>query len=704
MDETRRANLKRLFAPRSVAFIGGASALAAVKQCAGSGFQGDIWPVNPWRQEMAGYPCFASVRDLPCGPDAVFLAVPSEYATRTVSDLAEIGTGGIVSFTAGFGELGGEGKVLERKLIEACGDTVLVGPNCSGILNYSEGAVLWPFDHTGRKTERGPAFVTQSGMLGNTVTMNDRSLDFSYIISSGNQAMLGVEEFLEFLVDDPKVTAIALYIEGLCDVKRFADSAIRALNAGVPIVAQKVGTSEMGAQLTVTHTGSLSGADSLYQALFDRLGIIRVSSSVAMLETLKMVTIAGIPKGNRIAGFTCSGGDSTMLADGAEPAGLMFTALSEQATDEIKDLLPPIAGVGNPLDYTTPLWGHEEPLRQVFGAMVSDDYDAAIMVQDYPVPHVDEIHAPYEADARAFARAVNDAGIPGAVCSILPEDLGPRNRQTLIDGHIAPLQGIEDAMNALGAAVWLGQRRAAVQNMADLSLLEPVPVAGPLHTLNEANGKQRLAQAGMRVPDYRVCDAACTAEVAAEIGFPVAVKLLSKDLVHKSEVGAVKVNLNTEAEVEDAVRIITDSVSGYDAMINTNRFLVERMVSPVVAELLVGIRMDESFGLVMVIGGGGILVELLRDTKTLLLPATRADVGMALSSLKTAQLLDGFRGGLVADREQVIDAIMAIAGFAVAHREDLVELDVNPLMVTPTAAVAADVLMRVKNGALWSGR
>jgi acetate---CoA ligase (ADP-forming) len=695
MNEKRQSNLKRLFSPKSIAFIGGNSAAAAVEQCIRGGFDGEMWGVNPRRNDMAGKPCFASVADLPGAPDAVFLAVPSEFAIQTVLELREKNCGGIVSYTAGFGELGAEGHAQEQLLIEAAGHMAFVGPNCSGILNYARDAALWPFYHTGKSVEKGPAFITQSGMLGNTATMNDRSLDFAYIISAGNQGMLGVEDFLEFLIDDPCVTAIGMYIEGLRDVKRFAGAALRAMEAGIPIIAQKAGTSEMGAQLTVTHTGSLSGTDTLYQALFDRVGVIRVTSTVQMMETLKMVTVAGVPAGGRVAGLTCSGGDSTMLADGGEPLGLTFPQPSDAVGEDMKVHLPPIAAVGNPLDYTTPLWGFEEPLTHVFGAMFRDEYDAAIMVQDYPVPAASEAFEPYDADARAFITATREAGIPGVVCSILPEDIDEKTRRTLMDGGVAPLQGINDALGAIASAAKLGMRKAEVDDLDALQLLSPVPVGEDTSVLTEWEGKQSLKSSGVAVPDGRLVTAGDAVTAAAEIGYPVVVKLVSENLPHKTEAGAVHIGLKDAGAVEEAVSAISKSVAAYDPSVEIKDFLVEKMVGKPVAELLVGIRQDPSFGLVLVLGSGGTLVELVRDTVTLLLPTSRDDIATALLSLKVSILLDGFRGAAPADRDALVDAIAAMGEYAVKTRETLVELDVNPLMALEDGVAVADVLLRV---------
>jgi acyl-CoA synthetase (NDP forming) len=698
----RRHNLARLLAPRHVAVMGGNDAAIAAEQCAAMGFEGPVWGVNPRRSDMAGRPCFASVADLPEAPDAVFLAVPRGAAVETVAALARRGAGGAVCFTAGFGELGREGARLERALVEAAGEMALVGPNCYGLLNFVRGTALWPFAFGGRaRVERGVAVITQSGMLGSNLTMNRRSLPLAYVISAGNQAMLAIEDYLDVLVGDPAVAAIGLHVEGVRDVPRFAAAAIRALEAEVPIVALKAGTSEMGARLTVSHTGSLSGSDAAYQAFFDRFGIIRVDSPVMLVETLKMVSLAGVPKGRRLAAFTASGGDATLLADYAEELGLSFPQPSPAVTKELAARLPEVATASNPLDYTTPLWGREPELTDLFGAAFQGGYDAALIVQDYPHPDVGFGKESYLADSRAFMAATRAAGLPGAVVSGLPENIDRDSRAAMVAGGVAPLQGIKEAMVAVSLAAGHGERRAQIlaEGGAARLALPPRPSAsgGETVLLDEWRGKQKIATAGIPVPPGTLVEAAAAPSAAEALGFPVVVKLVSAALPHKSEAGALRLDLNSAAEVAEAVAAITASVAEHAPEAAGSAFLVERMVSGAVAELLVGIRRDDQFGQVLVLASGGTLVELVGDARTLLLPTDAAEVARALASLKVSKLLDGWRGRPPGDREAAVAAVLALARFAEARRDTLEELDVNPLMVLPAGqgVVAADVLLRL---------
>jgi acyl-CoA synthetase (NDP forming) len=686
MTPAQHDNLRRLLAPRHVAVIGGDDADIAAGQCAAAGFEGPIWGVNPHRKELGGRPCFARVEDLPEGPDAVFLAVPRPVAGDVVGALGRIGAGGVVCYTAGYGEVADGGAARQAELVAAAGDLALVGPNCYGLINYVHDAVLWPYGHGGARVERGVALISQSGMLGTNLTMNRRSVPFAYVISAGNMAMLCVEDYLEVLIEDPAVSAVGLYLETLRDIPRFAEIAARALDAGIPIVALKVGRSEIGARLTITHTGSLAGPDDYYQALFDRLGVVRVDSPVALLETLKMLTVAGAPRGRRVAGFTCSGGDATMLADGAARAGITFDQPSPAAARDLADRLPDIATVSNPLDYTTPLWGDPDRMPGVFAALIGDGYDAALLVQDYPAPEIEADRDSYLTDARSFMAATRAAGIPGAICSALPENIDRKTREILIAGGVAPLQGLSDALTAIAGAAFHGERRTAGDGRA-LGLPPVPPPPADLEILDEWAGKQRLAAADIAVPEGRLVGADEAPAAAEEIGFPVAVKLVDPRISHKTEAGAVRLGLTNADEVAAAVSAIAG-----------DRFLVERMVDGPIAELLIGVRRDDAFGQVMVLASGGVLVELVGDTRTVLLPADRDSIVRALAALKVSTLLAGFRGAPAADIGAVVDTVMKVAAFAEAHRDRLEELDINPLIVQRDGAVAADVLVRMQEG------
>ena len=695
MNPARRRNLERLLNPRHVAVIGGREAEVVAGECARIGYRGPVWPVNPRRETIGGRRCFRAVEDLPQPPDAAFVAVPREAAVDTVARLAATGAGGAVCHTAGFAETGAEGAGLEAALVEAAGNLALIGPNCYGIVNYLDRAALWPFAHGGSCPGYGAAIVTQSGMLSSDLTMSRRSVPFAFMASIGNQSVVTLADFVDVLSGYRGVRAIGLHVEDVPDVARFAEAVGRAAGAGVPVVALKTGVSEIGASLTLGHTGALSGADDLYRALFDRLGVVRVSTPAQMLETLKFLCIAGVPDGDRIAGLTCSGGAAAMLADHAEEIGLRFPRPSAPAAERLAQRLPHTATVSNPLDYTTPIWGSPERVRPVFEALLEDPYDAAVIVQDYPLEGLDESKPSYLADARSFIAATRAAGLPAAVCSTLPENIDRETREMLVANGVVPLQGIREALDAIAGAVWYGRWRKRASAPAPAPVPVPLP-PGPVRAIDEGEAKAWLRHAGIPVPAGRVAGGREAPDAAEEIGFPVAVKMLSERLPHKTEAGAVALGLSSRVEVEAAVARTRAAVRRHDAGALSDRFLVERTIEPPLAELLVGVRADPRFGLAMTLGSGGILTELVADAVTILLPADAGDVGEALGRLRISRLLDGYRGGPRADRAMLVDALCALAAHLCRHAGEVVEVEINPLFVLPERVCAVDAAMRVR--------
>jgi len=538
-------------------------------------------------------------------------------------------------------------------------------------------------------------------MLSSSLTFNQRSVSFSYVIGAGNQSILGIEDYLETLVGHPEVNAFGLYVETLRDIPKFTDAAIRALEMNTPIVALKVGHSEIAARSTITHTGSLSGSSERYQALFERLGIISVATPSLLLETLKMVTFAGAPAGNRLAAFTCSGGDVAMLADSAEGTDVVFPEPSAAAQSDLARLLPEIATISNPLDYTTPLWGQETVLNRVFRSTLKDGFDAALLVQDYPPQALDEDRPMYLADARAFIEATRAAGIPGAICSTVPENIDVDARQFLLEQRVAPLQGVAEAVTAISGASKFGQKRKESIGQLDVMRLRlPGCDHKELQNYDEWESKQFLARFEIPVPDGRLASAAEAPAAAAELEFPVAVKFIHKDITHKTDLGALHLNLMTKDEVGDAVADITKRIGSGD--ISDGKFLVEKMITPVIAEVLVGVVNDDQFGHVLTIGSGGALVELIRDTHTLLLPTTRKEIHQAITGLRVSQLIAGYRNQTSVPLEHLVDLILRVTYLSESLDAALGELELNPVLISPSGPVAVDAVLRAAPNELWT--
>ncbi len=695
---TKQENLKRLLSPRSIVLIGGSNLALPIQNTRDIGFDGEMWVVNPKYEEIAGIPCFSSIADLPGAPDAAFVSINAKLTVQAVADLNKQGCGGVVCYAAGFAEVGNNGDKLQDSLIEAAGDMALVGPNCYGLLNFTNGVALWPDRLCGERTDKGVAIISQSGNVALNLTMHDRSLPITHVISVGNQAVLGVGDYIEPLLEDDRVTAIGFYIEGLKDIETFSRAALKALDKGIPLVVLKAGTSEIGTQLTMSHTSSLAGSDDMYQAMFDRLGILRVHSLSELLETLKIASLCELPKGDRIGVLTCSGGDSAMLADSLDHYKLQLPSLSKVQEQKLGEWLPDFASFSNPLDYNTSIWGNLEACTEVFGIMMEGDYDVTVLALDFPKQGIGNDHewqVAVDSLIAAHANHLKTCAVISNLSELMPENA----RQRLVKAGIAPLQSLKDGVAALARLVRYGERRrqvAAIDAPEQLLLRGPLLVEGESKMLDEWASKQLVGRYGLQLPGGRCVNKADVVEAADEVGYPVVMKGVSDRLAHKTEVGAVMLNLKDGSAVASAVEVMAGRLA--EQGLADARFLIEPMVSDSVGELIIGLKRDEQFGLALIVGTGGILVNLLNDSATLLLPITREAASTAVLSLTGSALLQGFRGRPEGDFEAVVDAIMAVADFAMDHWDSVTELDINPLMVRPKGkgAVAADALVRLQ--------
>lgn len=680
----RSDNLSRLLRPTSIAVLGGRQAVEVVKQCLRIGYRGAIWPVSPTRKEMNGIPCFRHIDDLPEAPDASFLGIPPAATVEAVQALASRGAGGAVCYASGFAEHSATGAMLQDALVEAASDMAIVGPNCHGFANLLDGLALWPDEMGCERIEAGAAFVMQSGNLGINLTMQDRSTPISYVICVGNSANLNAGHYIDALLADPRVSVIGLHIEGLNDVPAFARAAIRANRQGVPIVALKAGRSSLGAQLTLSHTSSLAGEDQLYDALFKRLGVARCFSLEEMAETAKLLAVTGtLPRG-RIASMSCSGGEAALVADYAEQVGLDLPAMTAKTEASLQQQLTDKVHVSNPLDYHNYIWGDYDALKRCFATVMSNPFDCTALVLDYPRAGVCD-PAAWEITERALIDASRQTSSKAVLVASISENLPRAARKRLLHAGVAPMQGLDNCVRALRAAVIIGEAQSRSEPPA--AILKAHPIATECNHWDEYRGKSALAEFGLRTPEAFLGQAEAAADAAESIGFPVVAKAAGGKLIHKSDVGGVHLNLNSRAEVQRAI---------YAMAALSDQFLVEAMVENPVAELMVGIKRDPSFGLALVLGSGGTLVELLQDTVTLLLPAHRSELESALDSLRIGRLIRGYRGHRAGDWELTLQAIESIIQFAVAKQDVLVELDVNPLLILPEgqAPVAVDAVVK----------
>jgi len=675
-------SFERLLKPRSIATFGGANAQEVIRQSDLMGYKGEIWPVHPKKAEILGRPVYRSVEDLPGSPDAAYVGVNRYLTIDIVRDLAARGAGGAVCYATGFGEAGDEGRELEEQLLEASGDMPLIGPNCYGLLNYLNGAMLWPDQQGGQRVEEGVAIITMSSNVGFNLTMQRRGLPIAYMISLGNRLKFDLHDAIHVFARQDRVTALGLFVETMPDPWAFEEAVNLAREMGKPIVAIKVGRSEVAQKMVISHTASLAGSDALVSALFERLGVARVNSLEALMEALKVLHVLGPLAGGRVAASSTSGGDLTLLADALGPS-LTMPPLSEEVAQHLRETVHERVVPANPLDYQMFDWNDEERMAAKFTAFLSEGFDVALCLLDYPrEDRCDQ--STWDGAERGFVRAVQQTGTKGAVLATFSDTISEAVAARLMRDGVAMLAGIDDGLAAIQAAVDVGAAWNRPPSPPLLALSDRGP-DGPVRVLDEAEAKARLAQWGVPVPRGRVVRSTGEAVAAAEaLGYPVVVKALGVE--HKTEVGGVRPGLGSADEVSAAI----EEMSGL-----SESYLVEDMIDGVVAELIVGVARDEQFGPYLLVGGGGILVELMRDSVSLLLPTTKEQALRALGQLRCAPLFSGFRGAPPADLDAAVDVILAVGGMVEKDPSAIVELDINPLLLLAEGqgVVAADALI-----------
>lgn len=659
-----KRDLSRLLRPQTIAVIGGGAWCAAViDQLRKAEFPGAIWHVHPRDGS------FETIDDLPEPPDAAFVGINRDASIEAIQSLNRIGAGGAVCFASGFAEVG-DGAERNAALLAAAGDMPILGPNCYGMINALDGALLWPDQHGCAPVDTGVAILTQSSNIAINLTMQQRGLPIAYVITCGNQAQTSQAEIAEGLLDDPRVTAIGLHIEGFGDLSAWQRLARKAHAKGVPLIALKIGQSDAAQKAAISHTASLAGSDAGAQALLDHLGIARLQDLPSFLETLKLLHMAGPLPSNRIASISCSGGEASLAADMAQARGLVFPPLSQHQQDGLFAALGPKVSLSNPLDYHTYIWRDTAAMTDAFSAMIEPELALTLLIVDFPrQDRCDDTD--WDCAVAAAIGARERTGGTIAMVATLPELMPETRAQELIAGGVIPISGLAEALNAA--------RAAAITTPQEADILPPGP-ARDATALDETGAKAALAAYSLPVPEgFTGTLAEITAWANAQTG-PFALK--ATGLAHKTEAGGVALNLTADALAQAAREMPGDI------------FLIERMVPNPIAELLIGIRRDPAHGFILTIGAGGTLTELLQDSVSLLCPATRGQIKQALTKLKVAKLLNGYRGKPAVNIAAILDAVDALQAYVLAQRDRVEEVEVNPLICTQDTAIAVDALIR----------
>jgi acyl-CoA synthetase (NDP forming) len=669
--------------PKSIVAIGGIWAANVVEQCKLMGFSGDIWPVHPSKEEIHGVRAYRSIEELPGSPDAAFIGVNRELTIDAVQALSTRDCGGAVCFASGWRESDTTGRELEARLLDAAGDMPVLGPNCYGYINYVDGALLWPDQQGGRRLgdgETGPAIIAQSSNIAINFTMQKRGLPLSYVFTVGNQAQVGISELALNLLDDPRVDTLGIYLEGFDSVEGFEALARKSRALNKPVVIYSVGKSEKAQASALSHTASLVGSHAVTSDFLRRNGFGQADSIPVFLETLKLLHVYGPLDGYRLSSMSCSGGEASIMADAAHGRRVYFPDLDDRQKAPLQQALGPRVAIANPLDYQTYCWGDRQTMQAAYSAMAAIGFDLNMLVIDFPHPTRCS-DADWHIAVDAFEAALGHNAAKGALVVGMPENVSEEDTEDFRARGMVAFYGIEEAIRASEIAADIG---AAWKRDQAEPVVRPVAASATRVNPDEAEAKQLLAAAGVPIPrGARIESVDQALEQAIEIGYTVVLKALG--IAHKTERNAVRIGLESKSEVVAAAR----------ELFQLSDSLYLEAMAPSVAELLVGVTRDAQFGLVLTVGSGGILVEMLRDARTLLMPARREDVAGALADLRSATLLAGFRGRPAGDIEAAIDAIMAIQEFALQQANRLVELDVNPLLVGPAGqgAVAADALI-----------
>lgn len=681
-----RRDLNRLLRPKSIAVVGGREAAAVIEQCRKLGFGGEIWPVHPKKTEISGLKTYSSIEELPSPPDAAYVAVNRKNTIAVVDDLRRLGCGGVISYASGFLEADDEGALLQNELIDAAGEMPLVGPNCYGLINYRDGVALWPDQHGGRrlnKDERGVAIITQSSNIAINMTMQRRGLPIAYIMTVGNQAQTGLSDIALDMLDDAEVSALGIHVEGFDSIAGFEAIARKSRRLKKPVIVMKIGRSEEAKAATYTHTAAIAGSDAAGDAFLRRIGLARVASISSFLETLKLLHVTGPLDGFAISSMSCSGGEAGLMADACLGREIFFPKLTDEQKMPIQKALGPMVTIANPLDYHTYIWGDKVGIEATFGGMMDAGFDLNCLVLDFPRSDKCSDREWWLA-VDAFEAAAKSRNVNSAVISTIAENLDEHHAAEMIQRGIAPLCGTTEAIEAIEAGALVGRYW---KSDPSAPVLAASMVPDKVCEYDEVDAKILMAGCGIAVPKgTRATNLETAVKAALNIGFPVALKL--SGITHKSEYGAVALGLQSGSEVEQAVR---------DMAIDGHEYYVEAMVDRPVFELLVGIMRDEQFGLTMTIATGGKMVEIFDDQQLLLLPVNRIMIEQALGKLKSAVFFDGFRGLKKADYSATIAAIEAIAEFAVENQNQLIEMEINPLIVCEEGygAIAADALLKM---------
>ncbi|MCD6392010.1 MAG: acetate--CoA ligase family protein [Planctomycetes bacterium] len=697
-------SLEMFFNPNSVAIVGASQTAGKVgyeilANMIAAGYKGKLFPVNNKAETIEGLKCYPDLESISQIPDLVIIILPAHIVPSIMEQCAKIGTKSVIIISAGFKEVGQEGRKLEQRVIQIARQAGIrvIGPNCLGVIvpaNHVNASFGGSLPHKG-----GIGYLSQSGALLAAIldTANSNGIGFSKLVSIGNKADVDELDLIKAFGEDPETRVIAGYLENIADGNDFVRAAEK-ISHDKPILLMKSGGTGAGAQAAASHTGSLAGSETAYEAVFERAGIIRCFSIKRQFDFAQAFANQPLPASNRVAVITNAGGPGIMAADAIERYGLEFAVLTDETMKKLAEGLPPAANVHNPID--------------VLGDALADKYEFAIDVVRND-PNVDAIlvlltpQAMTEstATAEAMARASNEKGDKPFFASFLGADKVAEAIRVLVDNGIPQYDSPESAVLTIKMMVnyvkWRKRPRRVVKlfavNRRKVEMIVEKHLRQGVREIGETESKEILEAYGFVTPKGAVAATADQAAgIAQQLGFPVVMKIWSPDILHKSDVGGVRVGLKNARDVMDAFDLMMYRIPKKMPEANILGVLVQEMCGSG-KEVILGMNRDPHFGPLMMFGMGGTMVEVLKDVSFYLAPLTAEEARQMLVNTKTYKILVGTRGEKGVDIDVVAEGLQRLSQL-VTEFPQIQELDINPFIVGPAGItpIAVDARMSVE--------
>ncbi|HXI75694.1 MAG TPA: acetate--CoA ligase family protein [Steroidobacteraceae bacterium] len=699
----RHAELERVLNPKSIAIVGASPKAGSFGDRVLTNlaeFDGDIYLVNSKYQQVGERPCFPSLRSLPVVPDCVAATVPRESAEEVVRAAAEAGAGGVILYASGYAETQLPERIEQQRRLGAIArhsGLKILGPNCLGIANYLRRARISFSEYPAPREIRAISvgIASQSGALSQALAQAiECGASVSHAFSAGNQADVDVADLVAYLADEPACQAIACAFEGLNHPQRLLEAAQIAWHNGKPLLISKIATGELGAAAAISHTGSLAGSDSAYRAAFERGGAIVIEEFEGLMEAAAFFAKAQPPRARGVAVLATSGGAAIMAADKAELHGISLPQPGEAVRSVLESNIPDFGSARNPCDVTGQVINNPQSMWACAEALLSDPVYGALVV---PQTLAYDSHRPRVSAFRELSKQYGKI-----TCNVLMSGWlqGPGALEAEIDPHVALFRSMDRCFRTLRA--WHHRADLLARGERARMRISPAAAAPAAARLIECAARDRLTEREAKavldlygiptVREIRVESAEAALRAAAQLGFPLALKVESPDIVHKTEAGVVALSVRSNGELRAAYDRIMANARGHAPEAEIRGVLLQPMVSAGV-ELVAGVRIDPGLGPIILVGFGGVLVELLRDSASDLAPINVDEATGMLRKLRGAALLDGFRGSAKVNVARLAGIIVRLSEFAADQQGNILEADINPIICAGDEMTAVDALI-----------